>query len=158
MGILRLGSGGGLVFALIFDIIALSTPGWIYVNPSSCTNCDYAQGLFQNVSGNTTTETIRGDAEKVAISFQIMGDVILICAAIALCIGGGKKGQEVVGKVGGVLSFVAGIFIMIGVASYTGLYASFVEEKNVDWGYSFAFAWTASCICIIAAPLAFIDK
>ena len=35
MGILRLGSGGGLVIALIFNIVALATPGWIYNNTGS---------------------------------------------------------------------------------------------------------------------------
>lgn len=47
MGFLKIGSGGGLAFALAFDIIAISTPGWIYVGTENAT---YAQGLFQNYS------------------------------------------------------------------------------------------------------------
>ncbi|XP_039264484.1 uncharacterized protein LOC120340315 [Styela clava] len=151
MGFLRIGSGGGLAIGLIFNVIALSTPGWIYTNT-------YSVGLFALKTGDVTTDVIKGDAEKVCIAFNVMGDVILLCGAIAALIAGGKEGKEVIGKVGGVLSILAGIFIMIGMATYTGLKSGVVSIPSVDWGYSFAFGWVSFCLAIIGGIVAFVGK
>nr|XP_039265940.1 epithelial membrane protein 2-like [Styela clava] len=152
MGFLRLGSGGGLLFALCFNLIALATPGWIYTPVS-------AQGLFQVVSGGVWANVPKGNAEKVAIAFNIMGDVILLCGAIGALIGGAKKEKgSAFGTFGGVLSLLGGVLIMIGLASYTGLYADTVSLSNVSWGYSFVFAWVSFALAIIGGVISIVGN
>nr|XP_039266062.1 uncharacterized protein LOC120341593 [Styela clava] len=151
MGLLRIGTGGGLVIAMIFNVVALATPGWIYTT-------SFSVGLFKRKVGDATLDVNRGDAEKVCIAFNVMGDAILLCGAIAALIAGREEGKEVIGKVGAALSIVAGIFIMIGMATYTGLYSEVVSVPNVTWGYSFAFGWISFCLAIIGGVVAFVGK
>lgn len=50
----------------------------------------------------------QGDAERVAIAFNVMADIILVIAMAALCFAGSQDDQEVMAKVGGILAFVGG--------------------------------------------------
>ncbi|XP_039266062.2 uncharacterized protein LOC120341593 [Styela clava] len=99
MGLLRIGTGGGLVIAMIFNVVALATPGWIYTT-------SFSVGLFKRKVGDATLDVNRGDAEKVCIAFNVMGDAILLCGAIAALIAGREEGKEVIGKVGAALSLL----------------------------------------------------
>ena len=59
MGILRLGGGGMLLIALALNVVALATPGWIYV-PT------FSAGLFKSIDNSGTVT----DREYMAIFYS----------------------------------------------------------------------------------------
>ncbi|XP_039266057.2 uncharacterized protein LOC120341588 [Styela clava] len=149
--------GGGLIFALILSIISISTPGWIYYDstiPSTNKISGYSKGLFYSInSEGQKQEILKGDAEKVAMAFLIMADIIILCGIVASGMSAFDKNDKKRGRVGALLALLAGVFIMTGMACYTGIQADSVESARVDWGYSFALGWTSMCVCILSGIL-----
>nr|XP_039266014.1 uncharacterized protein LOC120341547 [Styela clava] len=133
----------GLCIGLVFDILAVVTPGWIYVQDA------FARGLFYGVNDGHAGKVTMWTADKLALSFLCTGGAILI-AAIVCSIRNLKENRKDFKIMGGFLGIIAGLFMITGMSSYTGLYSDYVQPTRVSWGYSYVFGWISAWICLIS--------
>lgn len=137
------------ICGLVFQIIGLSSPYWIYIE---FTGGKQYSGLWKTCTEIQETTCIDinedGDWFKAVQAMSILGFLLLIAAVVMTVL---KlfvmKDKKPILFAGIGTSFVGGLFILIAVAVYAAKMND--QLSNIDFDFHFAFAF--SIIAMIAA-------
>jgi len=134
--------------AFALAIIAVATTKWSFNEDTGA-----EEGLFA-ACATRNTDCVGVDSEpwrQASAAFLIMGIILsfvgLLTTLLTVC--GKGKGLHIKSCVA--LS-IAGIFLLIGCAVFTGS-VNAAQTPNVKYGFSMALGWSATVICLFAAPL-----